>query len=306
MLGAHPAISTSPEPTFLLPLLHIDRDSDVVATYDQKFTAWAVQDFVSSLPEGRDDYRAAVAAFGRDLYRRAATDGARYHLDKTPKYHLIVDELVELFDTSTIVILWRNPLAVIASMITTWGRGGVRWNLSHFRLDLFEGLPNMIEVAERHPDRVIEVAYESLVDDPDEAVDRIAARLGLTTGAGTADDFAEVKLVGRVQDPNAAKPEFQQVRTDRVDEWREVLANPLRRAWCRRYLDWLGAERLARMGYDLTELVDGLESIPASRRHLATDLVDMPLDVAYRAGEFRLVGKKLRDLRSGRRLLAHK
>ncbi len=306
MLGAHPEISTSPEPTFLLPLLHIDRDTDVVATYDQKYTAWAVQDFVTSLPGGRDDYRAALAAFGRDLYGRAAADGARYHLDKTPKYHLIVDELVELFDASTIVMLWRNPLAVIASMITTWGRPGARWNLSHFRLDLFEGLPNMIEVAERHPERVVEVSYEALVDDPDAAVERIVHRLGLSPDHDSAERFSDVQLVGRIQDPNAQHPDFQRIRTDRVDEWREVLANPLRRAWCRRYLEWLGPERLARMGYELAGLLDELDSAPRSRRHLATDLVDMPLDLANRAGEIRLLKKKIKDRRSGRRLLAHK
>lgn len=306
MLGAHDQISTSPEPTFLLPLLHIDRDSDVLATFDQKYTAWAVQDFVTSLPRGRDDYRDAVAAFGRDLYRRAAADGARYHLDKTPKYHLIVDELVDLFDSSTVVLLWRNPLAVIASMMTTWGRGGGRWNLSHFRIDLYEGLPKMIEVAERYPDRVVEVSYESLVMDPDAAVAPIFDRLGLAAADSMAERFKDVELVGRVQDPNAGHSDFQTVRTDRVDEWQEVLANPVRRAWSKRYLNWLGAERLGRMGYDLGELLDTLEAAPASRRFLFTDLVDVPLDVANRAAEFRLVGKKLRDRKDGRGLLAHK
>jgi hypothetical protein len=31
------------------------------------------------------------------------------------------------------------------------------------------------------------------------------------------------------------------------------MAGPLRQAWCRRYLRWLGAERLALMGYDHDE-----------------------------------------------------
>ena len=306
MLATHAEISTSPEPTFLLPLLHLDRETDVVATYDQKYTAWAIQDFTTSLPRGRDDYREAIADFARDLYGRAAPDGAVYHLDKTPKYHLIVDDLLELFDDAKVILLWRNPLACVASMISTWGRNGGRWNLNHFRLDLYEGILNMLDVADRFPDRVIEVHYEHLVDHPAAAATTILEGLGIEADPTAFERFADVSLVGRVQDPNAAKPEFRQVRSDRVDEWRRQLANPVRRAWCRRYLDWLGEERLARMGYSKSELEADLDGAPSSTEHLATDLLDLPLDVVSRLFETRLLVKKLRDQRNGRRLLAHK
>lgn len=307
ILGRHEQIATGPEPTFLLPLFHLVDDAEVVATYDHHFTSWAVSDFFDVL--GDDGFRDTVRRWASDAYERAAvatgSGEARYFLDKTPKYHQIADEIVATFDQAPVIVLWRNPLAVVASMMTTW-RGG-RWNLEHFRLDLYDGLPRLVDVVRRHGDDIITVRYEDLVADPEREGRRLFDRLGLGFEERTLDDFASVELVGRVQDPNVATEGFRAVRTDRVDSWTQVLSNPLRRRWCRRYLDWLGDDRLAVMGYDREVLLGDLEAVPASTQHLASDLVRLPFDFVFRWMEIGVFAKKLR--RGGARrgpVLAHK
>lgn len=307
MLAGHPEVSTSPEPTFLLPLLHIDRCTDVVATFDQRYTAWAVQDFISSLPDGRATYLDAVREFAIRLYSEAAAGTeVTYHLDKTPKYHLVIDEIAEIFPDSPIILLWRNPLAVVSSLTTTWGKGGGRWNVADFRLDLFDGLPKMLEAADRYPEQVIEIRYEDLVADPTASLTTLTKRLGLEFSDTMVEDFADVSLIGRVQDPNVATPGFETVRNDRVDGWTEVLSNPIRRRWCQRYLDWLGDDRLERMGYSRAEIDQDLEATPVTSQLLRHDAIDMPFDLASRLVEARLLRKKLNDWKQGRGLLGHK
>ena len=44
----------------------------------------------------------------------------RYFLDQTPQYHLIIPELLRVFPAASYVILFRNPLAVLVSMIAAW------------------------------------------------------------------------------------------------------------------------------------------------------------------------------------------
>ena len=51
------------------------------------------------------------------------------------------------------------------------------------------------------------------------------------------------------------------------------MTNPLRRAWCRRYLRWIGRERLALMGYSLDDLVAEVEALPHSLRRLGPDVL---------------------------------
>jgi hypothetical protein len=58
-----------------------------------------------------------------------------------------------------------------------------------------------------------------------------------------------------------------------LDAWRATMANPLRRRWCRRYLAWIGAERLATMGYDCAALETELAAAPRSLRHLGSDFM---------------------------------
>lgn len=89
---------------------------------------------------------------------------------------------------------------------------------------------------------------------------------------------------------------FRSVRSDRVDQWRSVLANPIRRAWCRRYLRWLGPDRLAVMGYDLDVVLDELQSLPRSSRFVLSDMARIPYDYAYRTLELGVAGRTARRI----------
>jgi hypothetical protein len=282
------------------------RTGDVFATYDQLYTSWAIEDFVGSLPGGQDDLRTATRRFADSLYRAAAEPGARYFIDKTPKYHFVANEILELFPDARVILLWRNPLAVVASLMSTWGGDGGNWNLQHFRIDLFEGIEHLVELARTHADRLCAVRYEDLVAKPAETAEQLFEYLDLDFDPTVLTRFSELRLDGRVQDPNVASSEFSQVRSDRVEQWRTLLSNPLRKRWCRRYLDWIGTERLTVMGYDLDELQRELSSIPTSTKFLASDLYRIPYDTMYRAFELRLVKSKIDDRRQGRRMYAHK
>jgi hypothetical protein len=307
LLATHPEIDTGPEPTFLLPLLHIGSDRETLATFDQRFTSWAVEDFLASTGDGEESFSEMVRAAAEVAYRHASSGPSRYFLDKTPKYHMIADRLLGIFPESPAIVLWRHPLAVIGSLMATWGGAGGRWNLQHFRLDLFEALPGLIAAVERHGDRRLQtVRYEDLVSAPHEVLRPLVGRLGLDYDPATVERFGEVELEGRVQDPNVTTADFRLVRADRVDRWKSVLANPLRRAWCRRYLRWLGQERMAVMGYDLDAVLSELDELDPSWSFLASDVVRMPYDTLYRLGELGVFAKKARDLRAGRPLLAHK
>lgn len=291
LLGSHPAIATGPEPTFLLPLLKLRDQSASVSTYDQRYTALAIEDFFGSLGDGSFDE--TVRDWAHVAFHRAAPPGATYFLDKTPKYHQIAEDLARVFPDAPIIVLWRNPLAVISSMLETWGGG--RWILHHFRLDLFDGLPRLIELVNAAAPNVITVRYEDLVADPSAQVDRLFRHLGLGPDPSVVSEFAKLELPGRIQDSNVSSEGFSVVRDDRTDRWEQLLGNPLRQRWCRRYLRWLGAERLATMGYQLDALLDQLDRLRTTRDHLGRDLVLMPYDTAYRHLQLGVVKRRLAD-----------
>ncbi len=67
---------------------------------------------------------------------------------------------------------------------------------------------------------------------------------------------------------------------DPIDKWSVTLGNPIRREWCRRYLRFLGADRLRIMGYDQERLLQALNSQPAGTKSLLGDSVRLINDVA--------------------------
>ncbi|PJA08408.1 MAG: sulfotransferase, partial [Flavobacteriales bacterium CG_4_10_14_0_2_um_filter_32_8] len=91
---------------------------------------------------GKEDYYVAVRHFAEELYGKASDKQATYFLDKTPRYSLVVEDVIETFPDGKFLFLWRNPLSLVASMMETWGSG--RWNLYYLNVDLYQGLERLI------------------------------------------------------------------------------------------------------------------------------------------------------------------
>jgi hypothetical protein len=94
ILAAHEGIATTSEPWILLPYLYTLRDSGIYAEYNHRSMILAIEDFCEMLPGGREDYIAEIRELALRLYDKACPDGTRYFLDKTPRYHLVSDEIL--------------------------------------------------------------------------------------------------------------------------------------------------------------------------------------------------------------------
>jgi hypothetical protein len=303
LLGAHAEIATVSEPWLLLPLLYAQRDRGVYAEYAHTDLVRALDDFCAALPNGRADWHAEVREFALRLYERAAGGSARYFLDKTPRYALAVGELFRAFPDARFVFLWRHPLAMVASILETWGLG--RWNLHYFKADVFDGVARLIAASRAHGERCVALRYEDLVREPEKQLRAVFAYLGLDWQPEVLSGFGGVELRGRMGD-RVGVERYASISDASMRRWTRVLANPLRRAWARRYLRWLGADRLAWMGYDLAELEAELDALPVSRERLGSDLVHMGYGLAYSALELRQLRQKLERLPEWRHVHAHR
>ena len=97
VLATHPAVATATEPHFLLPLTRSLEPYGSYSEYEHQLSTWAILEFCrDSLPDGQEDYRRAIRHFALELYSRVANGEHRYFLDKTPRYHLIARELIEM------------------------------------------------------------------------------------------------------------------------------------------------------------------------------------------------------------------
>jgi hypothetical protein len=277
IVAAHDGVATVSEPWLLLPLLYAWRREGVLAEYVHPLMVDAIEDFSKELPLGEEDYRREAREFASRLYEKAAGAGARYFLDKSPPYCLVAEEIMALFPEGKFVFLWRNPLSVISSMLETWLGG--RWHPTMFRSDLFIGLPRLVAARSANIGGSYSVRFEDLVGGEQEQWSQLMAYLGLEFDPATLASFSAVELRGRMGDPTGPK-RYSTLTPDTAEKWRGALCNPLRKAWCRRYLRFLGEERLAVMGYSLEQLIGALEGQPSGTTSLLADVGRAAADLA--------------------------
>lgn len=301
MLGAHSLIATSAEPWLLLPLLYSLREGGVYAEYGHRMAANAISDFSERLPEGEQGLRSQIVRAALSIYSQAS--GSRpFFLDKTPRYMLIVEELLALFGDAKFIALWRNPLSILSSLSLSWAGG--RWQPYHHKIDLFTGLENLVDAVSTHPQRFIEVRYEDLVCDPQGTCRSLLAALALPWEEQVLSQFTTVDVSGRFGDKTGTNV-YSSVSTDPLSKWQPTLVSPVRRAWARRYLNWVGHERLDAMGYDLDDLLAQLGSINADWSLAVPDSLESMKGVAYNLLEPMMMRAKLRRISDWKRAHNH-
>jgi Sulfotransferase family len=275
VIAAHNGVATVSEPWILLPYLYTLRSSGVTAEYEHELMVTAIEDFCRELPAEEEDYRAELRNFVLRLYEKAAGGEARYFLDKSPPYCLIAEEIMRLFPSGKFVFLWRNPLSIIASIIETWEQ----WHPTMFRSDLFIGLPRLVTAYGAQSARAYSVRFEDLIDGDERIWRPLMDYLGIEFEPDALSRFAGVELNGRMGDPTGVK-RYSALSSEPQEKWKGTLGNPLRKEWCRRYLRFLGNERLAVMGYDGEQIIRELNSQPTSMSCLIPDLGRLVSDVA--------------------------
>jgi len=272
ILGAHRDIATASEPWLLLPLLYSLKADGARTDYGHRLAVTGIEDLCALLPKGKEDYLAEIRETALRLYAKAAKREVRYFLDKTPRYHLIAREIISLFPDAKHVFLWRHPLATLGSFIEYFGQG--RWNLYGYRVDLFDGIANLTTAFTQSQTKVHALRFEDLITSRDATLEKLFAYLELPFDATAADAFSQVKLPGRLGDAGGSTT-YTQLEPEPLDKWKRTLRNPLRKRWARRYLEWIGAERLRVMGYSLETLLGELDGVPFSAQYVLSDLVRM-------------------------------
>jgi hypothetical protein len=271
VLAAHPEVSTTPEPWLLLPQVFAMRERGMLAAYGQVPASRALREFAARLPKGDQDYATELRRFVLALYSKASGGRGRYFLDKTPRYHLIAEELRRIFPEARWVFLWRNPLAVAASIVATWGKE--RWRPNQWRIDLIEGPRNLVSAYEGHRDEAFAVRYEDLIMDPTTTWPALFGYLDLDFDPSLLEALPSVQLPGRMGDQTGAA-RYRSLSTEPLEKWKRVMRSPVRKRWSRRYLRRIGERELRVMGYDLQSLVTELDALPGDSRLVGADLAN--------------------------------
>ena len=202
VLSNHTAIATRSEPWVQLlqaPFLNPDL---IRAPFDWKIAVDAVNEVEA---EGRclKDVQSALRATIDQFYEQSTEQSADYFLDKTPRYYYILEELYAQYPDAQFLVLYRNPVSVLASIHKTWLSEKRFESLYDYAGDLIDAPRLMDAFVAKHggDDRVMTVEYEQLIAEPESAFPDIFEWLGLEYSDELLSYGENTSYAGKYGDP---------------------------------------------------------------------------------------------------------
>lgn len=278
------------EPWIMLPLTYINNSECVDACYSHSATSRAIDDIKKSMSSINDDWDHHIRNFAEGIYNSLSKlkDGnIEYFIDKTPRYHLIADDLARIFPNARFIILTRNPLSCLASGIDTWGGGKMK--LHGQMIDLIDGPGNLANALTKNKDRAIHIKYEDIVSDTEGSLKGVYEFLGLPYDEDKLRDQSE--LNGSMGDPKEYTT--SKIRSNANDKIRRTLGTYYRKRFARKYIESLNSNDLSTLGYETTDLLQSISSLPNSARWIMSDMITHAIATIWRIFDIGLLRKRL-------------
>jgi len=273
LISSHPQVGTTGEPWIQLLLLGGLRPGEVYADYDHSIAAEAVSNFFQNLPDGKETYLNTVNYASRQMYKKAS--GEPFFVDKTPRYSLICDEIINAFPNSKFIFLWRHPLSVVTSISNTWGHGN--WNPNRHKSDIYRGLENLVECYCDNEDISFCLKYEKLTSQPNKKVEELLKYIGIKSdGENIVERFYKgegwSKGDNEMGDPTLNSENLRHIVKRGEYEWKKDIKNKLRKVWAKKYIKWIGKKRMKIMGYDYEKTCLKIKECNVSMEKIFKDL----------------------------------
>lgn len=282
VLAGHTEVAASSEPWLMLHPVYGLRDEGVWTEYDADWAHHGLTEFLENYTDGPQVYDDAIRAFAGQVYNNALKCAeARYFIDKTPRYVLIVDDLIRLFPRAKFIFLLRNPLSVLASVVNTQISHDLT-TLERFTPELLTGPPAILAGIQQLDDQAIVVRYEDFVSRPEAETQRICAALGIDYQNGMVDYSGTEAVKGFMQDRTGIQQHSRPME-DSKESWRQLLADAQQIHFAQNYLSDLGPELFEQLGYAYEELND--EVAKAAQR--TSGAVTLPWATAVTHPEFK-------------------
>lgn len=251
ILGGHSGIHTQSEPWILLHPLHALREDNINASYNQNYYRIALEDFCANLPGGKEQYIETIAAAYYSFYESILEQNNKnIFLDKTPRYYLIIEELLEYFPESKIILLIRNPMAVLNSIISTWS-GNDLSKLANFKQDLLLAPEIFVKYMQKGSGNILSVKYENLITAPDDAVRDIARYLDVEYEAGMINYGDEPAADGEWKFGDQ-ETVYKKIKPDakHAEAWINAMHEPQIWRLQKEYFEALGPDIFQSLGYE--------------------------------------------------------
>jgi hypothetical protein len=259
---AHSEIASVAEPWLMLPLVYSTKKRGVLSEYGHMTSSYAINDFIENLPNKKVSFNSSVNKFLTELYQMQCQNGETYFLDKTPRYYLIIPEILKIFPDAKFIFLSRNPLHVLSSMIETWSNGSLK-RLYSFKSDINHGIKSLSHGYNLCSDRAFFLQYESFVQNPEKSLQMLCQYLDIDYESSMLDLFVDQDTKGRMGDPTGVL-DYNKISTSSLAKWQKTISTSYRKKFAIKIIKSIDTESLATQGYDKQSIIKSIEELDST------------------------------------------
>lgn len=298
ILAIHPEIYTTAEPWLLLPFFYSLKESGLYAEYNMKVCNKALIDFIGQLPNKNKTYYQAINNFASSLYQQSMDENSKYFLDKTPRYYLIIDHILNAFPNAKYIFLFRNPLHVFSSILTTWHMNKFKYGRNY--IDLFKGPKLLVSGLQKIKNSSMVVNYEKLISNPNDLLIDLLEYLELDSADIDITKFKDILFPGKLGDPTG-QFEYNNITQKPLEKYKTFFNSNFRKKKASEYLSHLTTNVIDEMGYDYDALQNQLSDIKTTNKISINDHYNYILDMLWRFSEFTILKSNTKELLSSKR-----
>jgi len=259
ILASHTEICSTAEPWVLLPYIYARKKEGLLSEYSHVEGYKALNEFIGKLPGTDKDFNSLFRQFIYGLYEDLCVNNEIYFIDKTPRYFLIIPEIIEIFPDAKFIFLFRNPAHVFASIISTFGNGKLN-RLHGNMIDIQVGPRALASGYQLIGENSYKLRYEDLVTDPERYVKDVFAYLGVRHEPGVLNMFSKTRLDGTMGD-NTGTKKYMSISTESLSSWRWVINSAVRKRFMIHALNNIDAETYALHGYSKQLVINEVASL---------------------------------------------
>jgi len=269
---SHFEIASVAEPWLLLPFVYSSKKDGVLSEYSHFSAQIALEDLINNLPGGESEYISYLNSFISNIYEALCHNGESYFLDKTPRYYLIIPEIVKIFPDAKFIFLFRNPIHVYSSIMHTWGANSFKQLFGNY-IDLSDGPKKLSDGYELIKNKSCAVQYEKFVEAPEEHLKKILTYLGLGYEERMLNEILNQKTKGSLGDPTGIN-DYKKIEKETMKKWEKTFSTKFRKFIIRRYVNNLDNNMLKTQGYSKNFLLNEIKTLRPVNKRLLKDSFD--------------------------------
>ena len=262
-------VSSASEPWILLPLIYQQKKEGIISIYSHHKSNIALDEIKKKI----SNYDDLLADYILSIYSELSDDKSIYFLDKTPKYYLIIDDIVRIFPDAKFIFLFRNPLSQLTSKLIV--KKNRFKTLSSGSIDILKGYDLLSMGYNKLVENSLKLTYKEIVNNQEEVINSLNDFLKINIKKNILNNLSDINISGPMGDKRSNLLTDNNIDNLSINKWKKYFNTPIRKHIAIKFLSNINDSYFNFSNLNRDELIKEIKKNKTDYFSNFTDFVDL-------------------------------